>query len=76
MASIFFLSALDSEILSCAYFSKLVKGDRVLIRLKTAIAKSMLQEDYKQGDTIFVDGSSEPLSSGSHCDRDFPLTFA
>jgi hypothetical protein len=39
MASIFFLSALDSEILSCAYFTKLVKGDRVLIKIETAIAE-------------------------------------
>jgi hypothetical protein len=46
------------------------------MRVETAIAKLMLHEDYKQDDTIFVDGSSEPLSSGSHCNRDFPLTFA
>ncbi|MFM7440003.1 MAG: hypothetical protein ACKO2V_15640 [Snowella sp.] len=51
-----------------------INCDRVLMKIETAIAKSILQEDYKQGDTMFADGSSEPLSSGSDCDRHFPLT--
>ncbi len=51
-----------------------INCDRFLIRVETAIAKLMLHEDYKQGDPIFVDGSSETLSSGQHCDRHFPLT--
>jgi hypothetical protein len=53
MASIFFLSALDSEILSCAYFSKLVKGDRVLMRVETAIAKSIQVKPRADGDRDF-----------------------